>query len=173
MKTAKASFACEIGDRVFCDNNWLTELSVEEGTLQIGAYAFRWSSKLKNAAFPASLIVIEADAVFGCCEMRQITFAVGSQLQYIRIRAFSNCPLNEVVVSASIVEIDPSAFSVEVLRKCMKTAKPSFPCPVFQAISSWRFIRVSAKLVPPLLDSIKTVWMFGARRNGDFPINHN
>jgi hypothetical protein len=49
--------------------------------------------------------------------LRQITFAVGSQLQYIHSEAFSKCPLNEVVVPASIVEIDPSTFSGAVWRK--------------------------------------------------------
>jgi hypothetical protein len=33
-----------------------------------------------------------------------------SQLQYIRSEAFAESPLNEVVISASVVEIDPSAF---------------------------------------------------------------
>jgi hypothetical protein len=74
---------------------------------------------MRKAVFPASLIAIEAHAFHDCSNLRQITFAVGSQLQYIRSEAFSSCPLNGVVVPASIVEIDPSAFSGEVWRNCV------------------------------------------------------
>jgi hypothetical protein len=49
--------------------------------------------------------------------LNKITFAAGSQLQYIRSEAFSDCPLNGVVVPESIVEIDPSAFDNDVWRK--------------------------------------------------------
>jgi hypothetical protein len=45
-------------------------------------------------------------------------------LQYIRSEAFSNCLLKEVVVPASIVEIDPSAFSDVVWGKCVRFEGP-------------------------------------------------
>jgi hypothetical protein len=107
----------EIGDRAFFGVNSLRDLSFEEGILKIGAYAFSWCLSLAEATFPASLIVIEANAFQFCSGLSQITFAVGSQLQYIRTEAFSFCPLIEVVIPRSIVEIDPSAFSDEVWRK--------------------------------------------------------
>jgi hypothetical protein len=107
----------EIGARAFSHQDSLIDLSFEEGTVRIGVSAFYSCPRLKKAAFPASLIVIEANAFFWCDSLRQITFAVGSQLQYIHSEAFSKCPLNEVVVPASIAEIDPSAFSGAVWRK--------------------------------------------------------
>jgi hypothetical protein len=109
----------EIGDRAFFSDNSLIDLSFEEGTVRIGSDAFDSFSNLANAAFPASLIGIEANAFGGCDRLRRITFAVGSQLQYIRGKAFSKCPLNYVAVPASIREIDPSAFSRKVWRSCV------------------------------------------------------
>jgi hypothetical protein len=64
---------------------------------------FQGGVDLEKAAFPASLIVIEANAFQFCRQLRQITFAVGSQLQYIRSEAFSDCLLTEVVAPVSIV----------------------------------------------------------------------
>jgi hypothetical protein len=110
----------EIGDRALSSLGSIVDLRFEEGTVQIGMSAFLWCRSLMKAAFPASLIVIEAKAFQGCICLQEITFAVGSQLQYIRSGAFSDCPLKEVVVPASIVEIDPSAFSDEVWRSCVK-----------------------------------------------------
>jgi hypothetical protein len=110
----------EIVDYAFFRTNSLIDLSFEEGTMRIGTTAFTWCFGLKKAAFPASLIVIEARAFQECDQLCEITFAVGSQLQYIRTEAFSGCPLNEFVIPASIVEIDPSAFDPEVWQKYAK-----------------------------------------------------
>jgi hypothetical protein len=114
----------EIGDGVFSDLDELEDLSFEEGILKIGVSAFSGCSRLKKAAFQASLIVIDANAFHFCYRLCQITFAVGSQLQYIRSEAFRNCPLNDVVIPASIVEIDPSAFSGRVWRDSIQFEGP-------------------------------------------------
>jgi hypothetical protein len=66
----------EIGDRVFCHRHLLIDLSFEEGILKGGFSAFASCHNLKNAAFPVSLIVIEAKAFYGCRRLRRITFAV-------------------------------------------------------------------------------------------------
>jgi hypothetical protein len=86
----------------------------EEGILKIGVSAFETSLELKNAAFPASLTAIEANAFRDCDDLREVTFAVGCQLQYIRGGPFSQCTLNKLVSPASIVEIDFSPFSNDV-----------------------------------------------------------
>jgi hypothetical protein len=114
----------EIGARAFYSENSLIDLSFEEGTERIGSHAFTWCSSLENAAFPASLIVIEANAFCDCDRLRRITFATASQLQYIRGMAFFSCPLNKVVVPATIREIDPSAFSPKVWRSCVTFEGP-------------------------------------------------
>jgi hypothetical protein len=114
----------EIGDRAFSDVSGIKDLSFEERILKVGAYAFSGCSILNRAICRASLIVLEANA-FSCCNrLRQITFAVGSQLQRIRSEAFSGCPLKEVVIPASIVEIDPSAFSDDVGRRRLRFEGP-------------------------------------------------
>jgi hypothetical protein len=86
--------------------------------------AFFECPKLEKAAFRASLIIIDANAFEDCKGLVQVTFAIGSQLQYIRSGAFSKCPLKRVVVPAHIMEIDPSAFSIDVWRKCLTFAGP-------------------------------------------------
>jgi hypothetical protein len=110
----------EIGDRVFSAIYRLRDLSFEEGILKVGVSALGGFLKLEKVAFPASLIVIEANAFQDCHSLLQITFALGSRLQYIRSEAFVDCPLNEVVIPSSIIEIDPSAFSDEVWLKCVR-----------------------------------------------------
>jgi hypothetical protein len=65
-------------------------------------------------AFPASLIVIEKNAFHYCEHLGEITFAAGSQLKYIRSEAFGESPLTNIVIPASIAEIDPSAFTGSV-----------------------------------------------------------
>jgi hypothetical protein len=114
----------ELGDKALSRVPSLRDLSLEEGTVRIGASAFLDCDHLERAAFPASLVTIEAYAFQGCISLRQITFAAGSQLQYIRGKAFADCPLNEVVIPASIVEIDPCAFQYNVWQDCVKFEGP-------------------------------------------------
>jgi hypothetical protein len=114
----------EIGDEALYWQRSLIDLSFDEGTVRIGVSAFSGCSSLEKTAFPASVIVIEANAFQDCRGFRQVTFAVGSQLQYIRSEAFSDCPLSEVVVPASIVEIDPFAFSDDVWQKSVRFEGP-------------------------------------------------
>jgi hypothetical protein len=69
----------EIGDGASDGVSTIKDLSFEEGTVRIGVSAFLCCRKLEKAAFPASLTVIDAEAFCGCVNLRQITFAVGSQ----------------------------------------------------------------------------------------------
>jgi hypothetical protein len=114
----------EIGENAFSDLTSVIDLSFEEGTVRIGVSAFSECFQLKNAAFPASLIAIDTHSFQGCSGLCRITFAAGSQLQYIRSKAFSDCPLREVVIPATIVEIDPSAFSNEVWQSSLTFGGP-------------------------------------------------
>jgi hypothetical protein len=118
----------EIGDKVFSENHRLLDLSFEEGILKIGADAFSECCNLKTAAFPASLTTIEERAFHCCSCLGEISFAVGSQLQYIRTEAFKHClPAHrqiKVVIPASIREIDPSAFSGEAWRHYIQFEGP-------------------------------------------------
>jgi hypothetical protein len=76
----------EICDRVLCDRNLLMDLGFEEGLLKVGVSAFERCSRLKKADFPASLIVIEANAFLGCTGLGQITFAVAGHSQWSVLR---------------------------------------------------------------------------------------
>jgi hypothetical protein len=110
----------EIADNALSGLGSLTELSFEEGTVKVGVSAFRWCRNLHTVSFPASLTVIEAEAFSNCSRLRQPTLAVGSQLHYIRYRAFVDSPLAEVMVPASITEIDAHAFSGYVWQNCVR-----------------------------------------------------
>jgi hypothetical protein len=114
----------EIGAGVFFKLDSLTDLSFEEGQARIGVSAFNLCFSLKKTAFPASLIGIEANAFRFSGRLRQIKFAIGSQLQYIRGKAFSDSSLNEIEIPAGILEIDPSAFSEKVWRDCLRFKAP-------------------------------------------------
>jgi hypothetical protein len=109
-----------IVERAFSAEFVLKDLSFEDGVSKIGVAAFMACFHVEKAAFPASLVVLEAQALQNCNKLREITFAVGSQLQYIRSEAFSNCLLNEVAIPASIVEIDLSVFDDDVWRNCVR-----------------------------------------------------
>jgi hypothetical protein len=74
----------EIGTKAFSFHGRLIDLSFEEGTERIGAFALMRCYNLKNAAFPASLIAIGENAFEECRSLCHITFGVDLQLQCIR-----------------------------------------------------------------------------------------
>jgi hypothetical protein len=100
----------EIGPKAFYRVSTIRDLNFEEGVLCIGVKAFSFCRWLGNAAFPASLEVIESCAFNGCSSLATVTFAVGPRLRRIGKRAFLKCPLRNLVLPASINELDPSAF---------------------------------------------------------------
>jgi hypothetical protein len=111
----------EIGDEVFSFQQFFRDLSFEEGTVRIEAHAFRLCRKLEKEAFPASLIVIEANACHGLC---QVTFAFGPHLPCISSKAFSDCRLKNLVVPASIAKITACAFSDGIRRSSVQFEGP-------------------------------------------------
>jgi hypothetical protein len=66
---------------------------------------------LTSVSFPASLVVIRERAFRYCENLREVTFAADSKLQYIGEQAFLGCPLNRILLPASVTEVHPTAFS--------------------------------------------------------------
>jgi hypothetical protein len=114
----------EIADGAFCWEGHLKDLSFEEGIEKIGVSAFANCVHLCDLAFPASLITIEAKAFFRCSDVRRITFAARSRLKYIRSEAFSPHAWSQVVIPASVVELDPYAFTGKIGREQVAFAGP-------------------------------------------------
>jgi hypothetical protein len=104
----------EIGEKAFHSVESLVELSSEEGVERIRFAAFFGCSHLEVVAFPASLLVIDERAFYNCLQLRKVTYAADSQLQYIGKQAFVQCHLGGVFLPACVTEIDPDAFSSEV-----------------------------------------------------------
>jgi hypothetical protein len=107
------STVLEIGESAFDYISTLEDVGFEEGVERIKSSAFRYCEGLKAVALPASLVVI-AEYAFASCEgLREVTFAADSKLQSIGKEAFRECPLEAVLLPASVTEIDPSSFSPE------------------------------------------------------------
>jgi hypothetical protein len=107
----------EIQDKAFCHDEriiGLCDLSFEKGTVRIGVSAFSGRTRLVKAAFPASLLAIEAKALHNSRHFR-CRIAVG---------AFSTPSLDGVVFPASIRKIDPSAFPDDAWPHCVTFEGP-------------------------------------------------
>jgi hypothetical protein len=104
----------EIGGDAFCAVTSLIDLTFEQGVQQIGANGFRFCQRIQIIAFPASLVVIEECAFCDCTALRFVTFAPGSNLESLGNLAFAKCPLQKVVLPATVIEIEPSTFSAVV-----------------------------------------------------------
>jgi hypothetical protein len=104
----------QIGERAFANVDSLMHLTFEDGVVCIGPRAFDSCTAVQAIVFPASLKVISENAFVGCRSLHEVAFAAGSQLQSIGKGAFSDSPLNAIVLPAGFSEIDPSAFSRDV-----------------------------------------------------------
>ena len=102
------------GNGVFFNCSGLTTVNFGEGLTKIGRQAF-FGTKIKELALPASLKTIGEEAFFGYNTGMQtitsLTFAEGSQLESIGVRAFQNQPIaSELKIPATVTEIGSEAF---------------------------------------------------------------
>jgi hypothetical protein len=109
----------EIGSGAFHSVKSIRDLRFEEGLVRIQRHAFSLCGVFENAAFPASLEVIDKYAFYES-SLRSVTFAVGSRLRCICRMAFSSCELEKVILPAGVREIHPSAFEYDVWRRLIK-----------------------------------------------------
>ncbi len=78
------------------------------------AYTFRYCEKLENIEFSKSIITIGQCAFEGCSSLSKIELPDG--LQTIETKAFSNCPITNLVIPDSVTEIYGGAFSSQYLE---------------------------------------------------------
>lgn len=100
----------EIGAYAFYNNSLLETFVVSEGLVSIGDHAFAGCSELVSIEFPASLKTIGASIFYRyyygdeytCSKLSSVTFASGSQLEYIPAGTFAYTALESFVVPASV-----------------------------------------------------------------------
>lgn len=99
-----------IGDRAFFANASLVSFVANEGLVSIGDNAFAGCSELLSVSFPASLKTIGASLfyledwndAYSCPKLASVTFAKGSQLEYLPAGTFAYTALQSFVVPASV-----------------------------------------------------------------------
>ena len=85
---------------------------IPEGVTEIGYNAFYQRTDLTSIEIPASVTSIGYNAFTNCSNLISVTFASGSQLESIDIRAFPYCSsLTSIEIPASVTEIGIGAFA--------------------------------------------------------------
>ena len=129
----------KINDNVFAYNTNLTVVTLPEGLVEIGAYAFRECKNLESVALPESLTTLGSGA-FISCNLNALTLpesldTIGSyafrnnsslksvnipaKIKTIKNSAFCNCGLTELVIPEGVQAIGSSAFYGNSLQKLM------------------------------------------------------
>ncbi len=99
-----------IGNRAFFGNTSLVTFTAGEGLISIGDNAFAGCSELTMVNFPASLKTLGASIFYlydwgdsyTCPKLETVTFASGSQLEYIPAGTFAYTALESFEVPASV-----------------------------------------------------------------------
>lgn len=72
---------------------------MSDGIKAVGVACFAGTG-LREVVFPASVVEVGEDAFYGCSELQQVEFGVGSGLERIGLRAFAGTALSEFVAPA-------------------------------------------------------------------------
>jgi len=116
----------------YINNQLVNDITIDNGTTQINAYAFSGVKSLKSVSIPASIETIGADAFSGCENLLKadlpegITSIEGGAFlgctQFCKVvipdsvtaigeGAFSECGLTSVTIGKGVKEIGPAGFS--------------------------------------------------------------
>ena len=79
----------------------------------------------KEIAIPDSVIGIKAYAFQVDNSLSKVTFGVNSKLEYIEDLAFSYCPINEIVIPASVTSIGANPFGNSLTKVTYLGTKPN------------------------------------------------
>ena len=79
----------------------------------------------KEIAIPDSVIGIKAYAFQVYNSLSKVTFGVNSKLEYIEDLAFSYCPINEIVIPASVTSIGANPFGNSLTKVTYLGTKPN------------------------------------------------
>lgn len=100
-----------IADEAFFSYSNLSSITLPEGLVEIGAYAFANCEVLTTVNFPSTLKTIGKGAFYGCDTLSAVDLS-GSTLEYIGAQAFADCPmLATATFPATLAKIDEYAFA--------------------------------------------------------------
>ncbi len=99
-----------LGDNLFNDRDSITKVTLPEGLLTIGAYAFSNCDNLSECDIPSTVTSIGGSAFMGCSILRSITVPDG--VTKIESWTFAHCSnLETVVLGANVKSIGEYAFA--------------------------------------------------------------
>lgn len=100
-----------IADEAFFSYSNLSSITLPEGLVEIGAYAFANCEVLTTVNFPSTLKTIGKGAFYGCDTLSAIDLS-GTALEHIDAQAFADCPmLATATFPATLAKIDEYAFA--------------------------------------------------------------
>lgn len=90
-------------------------VTIPDSVKTIGAEAFKGKTTINSVQIPGSVSVIGEGAFEDCLHLNEIT--IGNGVRQIRDRAFAGCPIQKVIVPASVEEIGLRAFDNAKVRE--------------------------------------------------------
>ncbi len=90
-------------------------VTIPDSVKTIGAEAFKGKTTINSVQIPGSVSVIGEGAFEDCLHLNEIT--IGNGVRQIRDRAFAGCPIQKVIVPASVEEIGLRAFDNAEIRE--------------------------------------------------------
>lgn len=91
------------------------DVTIPDSVKTIGAEAFKGKTNINSVTIPGSVSVIGEGAFEDCLHLNEIT--IGNGVRQIRDRAFAGCPIQKVIVPASVEEIGLRAFDNAEVRE--------------------------------------------------------
>ncbi len=90
-------------------------VTIPDSVKTIGAEAFKGKTTINSVQIPGSVSVIGEGAFEDCLHLNEIT--IGNGVQQIRDRAFAGCPVQKIIVPASVEKIGLRAFDNAEIRE--------------------------------------------------------
>ena len=91
------------------------DVAIPESVKTIGAEAFKGKTNINSVQIPGSVSVIGEGAFEDCLHLNKIE--IGDGVRQIRDRAFAGCPVQKVIIPASVEEIGLRAFDNADIRE--------------------------------------------------------
>ena len=109
LKTVVVASGAEIEDRAFEDSVLLTSVSISDGVVKIGEYAFSGCGKLEELNLSKTVITIGDYAFSGCVALKSIT--IPTNVTNIGYRLFNDCVgLTDVTISDGVTDVGEDLF---------------------------------------------------------------
>lgn len=91
------------------------DVTIPDSVKMIGAEAFKGKTNINSVTIPGSVSAIGEGAFEDCLHLNEIE--IGNGVRQIRDRAFAGCPVQKVIIPASVEEIGLRAFDNAEIRE--------------------------------------------------------